>query len=307
MIEFLWILFLFFLGVRLSAFFSGIETAFYRASKLRLTIDAQTGDNFSQKILGYVRNPSKFVATILIGNNLANYVTTYAIGAGAIAILGQVTEIVEISMTLCASPLIFIFGELLPKTIHYRAPLLMLKAYFNVFRIIHWALWPLSWPLTMLTTVFQKLGSIEQQPILKILGRRPLANVIGRGHDEGVLTGVQHDLMQEVFLNVNLTLDAITTPREVAFSFEQVPSHAKLQKYAQSYGQVEITVAGDEEFGVASSYYRAVELLLSQDPLSQLRHPIPQIPHHYSRLEALLVLQEKDADLRAVYNQKQLI
>ncbi|MBL4886406.1 MAG: hypothetical protein JKY95_17985 [Planctomycetaceae bacterium] len=49
MMEFLGGLCLFFLGVRLSAFFSGIETAFYRASKLRLNIDAQTGDLLSKK------------------------------------------------------------------------------------------------------------------------------------------------------------------------------------------------------------------------------------------------------------------
>ena len=35
---------LFILGVRLSAFFSGSETGFYRVSFLRLSIDAHAGD-----------------------------------------------------------------------------------------------------------------------------------------------------------------------------------------------------------------------------------------------------------------------
>lgn len=305
--EFFLVLVLFLFGIRLSAFFSGIETAFYRASKLRLNIDAQTGDKLSQKILGYVSNPSTFVATILIGNNLANYVTTFAIGYGAILFLGNLSEIAEVTVTIIVSPLIFIFGELLPKTLHYRAPLLMLKRYFKYFQYVHWALWPFSWPLMVLTSLFQKLGGNQQQHTLKILGRRPLANVIGKGHDEGVLTGVQHDLMQEVFLNANLTLESITTPGEIAFGFEQTPSRAKLLEHAQTFGLVEIAIAGGTGSENSPSYYRVAELLLSHAPLNQLKHDLPEIPHHYSRLEALLTLQEQNADLGVIYNQQQLV
>ncbi len=307
MIEFLGVLLLFLFGVRLSAFFSGIETAFYRASKLRLNIDAQSGDVLSQKILSYVREPSTFVATILIGNNLANYVTTYAIGLGAILFLGELTEIAEVCVTIGISPVIFIFGELLPKTLHYRAPLMMLKRYFVYFRLIHWLLLPLSWPLMLLTDLLQKLGGIQQQPIMKILGRRPLANVIGRGHDEGVLTSIQHDLMQGVFQNVNLPLGTVVTPKEVAVNFEQTPSRAKLLDCAQSFGLVEIIVKEPDESSQALSYYRVAELLLSKAPLSHLKKIPPVIDQNSSRLEALLILQEQDADVGAVYDEDQLI
>ncbi len=307
MIEFLGVLLLFLFGVRLSAFFSGTETAFYRASKLRLNIDAQTGDSLSQKILNYVRDPSTFVATILIGNNLANYITTYAIGYGAVLFLGDLTEVAEVSITVCVSPIIFIFGELLPKTLHYRAPLLMLKRYFTLFRIIHWLLLPLSWPLMLLTGLLQKLGGAQQQPLLKILGRRPLANVIGRGHDEGVLTSVQHDLMHGVFQNANLPLGAIVTPKEVAISFEQTPSRAKLLEHAQSLGLVEIVVADEGDSSEPPSYFQVAELLLSKAPLNHLKHTSPIIPEKYSRLEALLTLQEQNADVGAVYQDQQLI
>ncbi|MBL4886405.1 MAG: DUF21 domain-containing protein [Planctomycetaceae bacterium] len=255
----------------------------------------------------YVSNPSTFVATILIGNNLANYITTFAIGYLAILSWGNLSEFSEVSVTICISPLIFVFGELLPKTLHYRAPLLMLKRYFNVFRCVHWLLFPLSWPLMMLTTLFQKLGGIQQQPMLRILGRGPLANVIGRGHDEGVLTGVQHDLIQRVFQNANLKLDPIITPKEVAFSFEQTPSRTELLDHAQAFGLVEIAIAQAEESAEPPCYYRVAELLLSNAPLAQLKHSIPQIPVKYSRLEALLVLQEHNADIGCIYDDQKLI
>jgi len=238
---------LFLLGLRLSFFFSGIETAFYRASKLRLNIDAQTGDKLSQRILYFAGDPSQFVATILIGNNVANYITTFAISMAAILALGAVSEMTEVTITVLVSPIVFIFGELLPKTLHYQSPLLMLKRNFWFFWLMHVLILPLSWPLMFLTRMMQWLGGVQQQPMLQILGRRPLANVIGQGHEEGVVTSVQHDLIQGVFLNANQPLGNLITPAEVAFLTQPSPTRAQLLEHARSLGLVEVAVLNEAQ------------------------------------------------------------
>jgi len=307
MIDWLWIILLFLIGVRLSFFFSGIETAFYRASRLRLNIDAQTGDVPSKRILRFVADPSQFVATILIGNNLANYVTTCAIGYGAIQAFGNLSEAVEVGVTVLISPVIFIFGELLPKTLHYRAPLLMLKRNFLFFQLVHILLLPFSWPLMLLTRVFQSVGGVRQQPMLRILGRRPLANVIGHGRDEGIVTEVQHNLMQGVFVNANKPLESLVIPAEIAFSFEDELSHAALLKHARDYGLADIAIATTTEDSTEVDYFRVSDLLLTRGPLQDIRRPMPTLQLKTSRLEALLILQEHDADLGAVFDGDDLI
>ena len=65
-IQLVFSLLLFALALRLSAFFSGTETGFYRASFLRITIDAQAGDPTAQRLLWFARNPNAFVTTILL-------------------------------------------------------------------------------------------------------------------------------------------------------------------------------------------------------------------------------------------------
>ena len=64
-------------------FFSGAETGFYRVSYLRLSIDAQAGDPVARRILWFCQNPSDFVVTALIGNNVAQYGLTAAVGIAA--------------------------------------------------------------------------------------------------------------------------------------------------------------------------------------------------------------------------------
>ena len=64
---------LFVVGMLLSAFFSGAETGFYRVTRVRLVLDAMGGDWIASRLLSLTNNPTLFVATTLIGNNLANY------------------------------------------------------------------------------------------------------------------------------------------------------------------------------------------------------------------------------------------
>ena len=72
-------LLIFILGLWLSAFFSGSETGFYRMSFVRLSIDAHAGDRTAKRILWFVRHPSAFVATTLVGNNVANFLTAQGV------------------------------------------------------------------------------------------------------------------------------------------------------------------------------------------------------------------------------------
>ena len=55
----------------LSAFFSGMEIAYISSNKVYLGIEKRQ-DNFLSKILSRLtENPSKFIASMLIGNNIA--------------------------------------------------------------------------------------------------------------------------------------------------------------------------------------------------------------------------------------------
>ena len=54
-----------------SAFFSGMEIAFVSANKIHIEIEKKQ-DGFLSKILSRLtKSPSKFIATMLIGNNVA--------------------------------------------------------------------------------------------------------------------------------------------------------------------------------------------------------------------------------------------
>ena len=66
-------------GAFLSALFSGSETGFYRVTRVRLLLDGLGGDPVARMLLRLTNHPALFVATTLIGNNVANYVMSLGI------------------------------------------------------------------------------------------------------------------------------------------------------------------------------------------------------------------------------------
>lgn len=60
-----------FLTLLLSAFFSGLEIAFLSANKLRIELKSNQGVRWAQVCARYIKTPSKFISTILVGNNIA--------------------------------------------------------------------------------------------------------------------------------------------------------------------------------------------------------------------------------------------
>ena len=110
-----WILLLFMTAIFLSAFFSGMETGFYRATRVRLVLDGMSGDTVARSLLWMTNNPTLFVATTLIGNNLANYLTSLAVVLGIHAMQFSSVEHADVLAAILLAPFVFVYGELLPK------------------------------------------------------------------------------------------------------------------------------------------------------------------------------------------------
>jgi CBS domain containing-hemolysin-like protein len=122
----------------LSAFFSGMEIAFVSSNKLHIAIEKQQ-ETFLAKLLNKItQRPSKFIATMLVGNNIA--LVIYGIYMGEF--LMQYIHLEGFSalfvQTLLSTLIILITAEFLPKVFFqiYANKLLKfftLPAYFFYF------------------------------------------------------------------------------------------------------------------------------------------------------------------------------
>ena len=191
-------------ALRMNAFFSGTETGLYRLNPLRVNVDALAGDPIAKRLLWYVQHPSHFVATTLVGNNVANFIASLAINMGVSVFLA--TQSAEILATLFFTPIIFLFGDLIPKSLFYRAPMMLLRKSLRWFDMFYRLFLVISLPLVRISVWAQRFAPAEVSSDSPFLGRQRLLELLGKGHEEGVLTDVQNRLISGL-LNTAVAVD----------------------------------------------------------------------------------------------------
>jgi putative hemolysin len=283
---------LFVVGVRLSAFFSGSETGFYRVSFLRLSIDAHTGDTIAQRLLWFVQHPEFFVATTLVGNNIANYLTTIAIGLGAEAFIDSPSSVVEVGATLLFAPVIFVFGELMPKNLYFRAPTRLLRSNSRLFQFFYRSFLPASMPLVWIARLLEKLSGLSSDKADFVLGRHRLIQVLSKGHEHGVLTNQQGILVHGLLHDATLPVSGIMIPTKTILGDDENATRESLLEYARRNDLTHIPLRRHESTADWFGYVRVLDLELGSQPAASMIRPMPRIPVDSTRLMALLTIRD---------------
>lgn len=102
------------LGFVGSAIYSGMETGLYTLNRVRLHILAHEGHRAALVLRRHLQHPTAMLTTLLIGNNIANYMGT----AGVSVLLEKAgyNDWQTIGLNaLLVTPLLFVFCEVLPK------------------------------------------------------------------------------------------------------------------------------------------------------------------------------------------------
>ncbi len=158
------ILFLIVLSLIFSAIFSGVEIAFLSANKLKIELSFQRG-TISGKILNdYIKNPSKFIVTTLLGNNIA------LISFGILFVMlvePYLSRVIAspfwilIIQTILSTTIILVLGEFIPKILFKVFADTILPAMAIPFRMIHWMLTPGVLLINGLSALFFKMAGVK--------------------------------------------------------------------------------------------------------------------------------------------------
>jgi CBS domain containing-hemolysin-like protein len=286
--SFAWIALLLSAGIFFSAFFSGCETGFYRATRVRLVLDALGGSRTAKGLLWMINRPSIFVATTLIGNNLANYATSAAIVIGAERLFHG-SSLANVLAPLVLAPLVFVYGELLPKNLFFHAPNRLLLAGGPLFIVCAVLFLPLSLVVWALNKGLQTILGESPQRVRLTLARQELQQVLSDGHQAGLLRPAQQNLAQSLFsMAEQKAIDSAVPAGRVA-RISHGMSKADVLRQARRQRISAYPVEGPDRSLIG--YLRVVDLYLQEAPDIDDLRPLIEIPDDENHLSALMRLQ----------------
>jgi putative hemolysin len=159
-----------------SFFFSGIEIAFLSANKLQIELQAKQGVRWGIIMSKFLKNPSSFIGTTLIGNTLA--LVLFGIYMAQLIepwltnnLPSQINDevFVLVFQTLISTLLILFTAEFLPKSLFLINPNAMLAAFAVPFKAISWLLTPITFSIVYLSkkTIIHilRIEYSEEKPI----------------------------------------------------------------------------------------------------------------------------------------------
>jgi len=211
-----------FFGLLLSAYFSGSEIAYISANPLQMQIWETQGLKGASVTRRYLENRENILGTILVGNTVANMLTTTF---AAVAIL-EVSAYPYWAVSLFISFFILLFGELIPKSL-IRIKANTVARYLSItMRTVEIILFPLTWVSRLVTNASLRIIGSERSDLNAVLTRDEFKHSLHSSHESGVIDKEEQEYIQNVMEFSDITADEIKTPRT---DIEALPEHADLQ------------------------------------------------------------------------------
>ncbi len=290
---------LFVTGMLLSGFFSGSETGLYRVTRVRLAMEGMSGDPVSSGLLWLVNNPALFVATTLIGNNLANYLVSHSIVLGTQLMIGGHNAFAELVAPLIVAPFVFVYGELLPKNLYYLAPNQLLRGGGPLFLLFGILFAPVSFLLWILGRVLQRFVGESPEFVRLRLARNEVRQLLEEGHQAGILEPAQRRMVEAVFEQGSESISRYCTPPTRMSMVSDQDERASLLRTARRQHSPELLVYSGNSKKLIG-YVRVVDLYLNRQDWNDSIHELFTLDHTDSLISAAMKLQDHNAEIARV-------
>ena len=220
----------------ISAFFSGTEIAFLSADRLKIAVREQQNSKRAKFLVGFFNKPSRFLGTLLVGNNIAlvifgNLMEEFLAPQLELYLPNILTGELGMlfSITLVSTITVLIFGEFIPKAI-FR--LFATQAMF-LFAYIHKGIQSILYPLVIVMVrtsewLLKKIFKLEMIPDEQVFNRLDLVNYMKAHTTETLNT----EMFQKAIELKEIDVEDCMIPRE---KIKSIPINATIEELTEAF------------------------------------------------------------------------
>ncbi len=236
------------LGFVFSFLFSGAETGSYMVNRIRLRHRQRERHHSAQSLARLLKYPYIFVYTMLIGNNIAVFVTTREVTDFYLAsgmadgrmLLGFIPWTAEMAATLTLMFPLFLLAELWPKNLFRKKADTLMYRLAGLLRLIVLILLPVTWPLKQLFRFLTHGADSAAGRDLHRLSPEALREYFSAGEKEGVITSHQNRMLDNVTSMHRIPVREVMTPFK---EIPRLPDNATVADFKRLIDRRETTYA----------------------------------------------------------------
>ncbi|MGK7392830.1 MAG: hemolysin family protein [Candidatus Cyclobacteriaceae bacterium M2_1C_046] len=266
-----------------SFIFSGLEIAFVSSDRLHIELQGQQGKLYGRILSRFIKNPSRFISTTLVGNTIA--LVLYGVYMAKMIEPWLVQYITNeaallIIQTVISTLVVLLTAEFLPKSLFLINPNQILKFFAIPMNALVWILTPVTriivWLSKGIIIKVMRLEYAEDRPVYNLTDlNNYIKNTLSVESDSKVEvdTKIFHNALE--FKTVRVRECMIPRTEIVAVDVED--SIEELQKAFVESGHSKILVYR-ESIDEVIGYCHSLELFKKPKKIADILTPITYIP-----------------------------
>lgn len=285
-----------------SALYSGLETGTYSLNRIRLHVTMHRGNRSAVTLHNLIAHPTALLTTLLIGNNITNYLGTASMGV-ILESRGYGDWETLLLNAMIVTPILFVVGETLPKDLFaahsdrlmYRlAPVLS----FSQKLFTYTGLVPVISVFS--STLMKAVGQDPRAPAFH--PRRQVGSLVREGVGYGLLSHEQSAIVDRVLKLTDLAVEDEMTDWAGIIRLNEHDDTDTLWRLAQSttHSHVPVVRRGGGVVGVLRINDALMHAKETCPPIRELMKPAEFVPHDLPVRDALSRLKRHAAGLAVV-------
>ena len=285
-----------------SALYSGLETGAYSLNRIRLHVMMHRGNRAAVTLEKLLAHPTALLTTLLIGNNIANYLGTASMGVVLESWGLSDWETLALN-ALIVTPVLFVVGETLPKDLFaahsdklmYRlAPVLSVSKKLFTYT-----------GLVPIISVFSNalMKAIGQDPRASAFHpRRQVGSLVREGVGYGLLSHEQSAIVDRVLKLTDRTVEDEMTDWAHVVRILDSDDPAMVWRLARrtTHSHVPVLGKGGAVVGILRINDALIHTQEACPPIRDLMKPVESAPHNLPVRDALSRLKRHAAGLAVV-------
>ncbi len=202
-----------------SACFSGTESSLALVNRIRIKTKAEEGNKRAKRVLYVINHFDKALTTLLVGNNVVNAAGASIATLLAARMFAENADVetnsfgFTIATTLVTTLVVFLFGEIIPKSFATDRPQTVALTACGPLRLLMRLLTPVTAVFGLISDGISKLFAGEQAPSFT---EDELIDILDTAEEEGVVDEEQNDMFKSALeFDETRVCDVMTMAKDI--------------------------------------------------------------------------------------------